>query len=639
MKKRNVYLVQPTYLNDRSVYLPYAIGSLAAYAWQFEDIAQAYSLEKLFFLREPTEKLLDQLKEPFLIGFSCYMWNIEYNKLLARKVKERFPRCVVVFGGPQIPTDASLLEDYPFVDILIHYEGEEAFCALLRALLNGTPLSSISNLSFRSEEGLRTTSFSHLCRLELPSPYLNGCFDRILQEHPELEFVVLLETNRGCPHRCAYCSWGSIKDKVRLFPMERVLEEIRWVSRHRMEFLGFADANFGLFPRDEEIVDFIIEMHQTYGYPRKFQVSYAKNSGERVFRIADKLNRCGMDKGVTLSVQTMSPAAQVNIGRSNMEIEEYKRLLSIYAKAKIPTYTELILGLPGETLEGWESGIEELLEYGQHTSLFVRLCEWLPLAEMAEPDYMNRHGVRYSVIPLNQPHASRQADEEVAELSRIVTQTNTMTRADWKQMALFSDCVLCFHHLGLLQMVALYLYFEKGVRYVDFYRALLHRLLSDENSVFSEISRRLDDLINRNKAAVVFDDRFGNLAWPFEEYAFLDIMTRLPAFYREITPFLQTFFPNRALLQELLTYQAFLVKSICVSHREFRGNYQWNSYFQSIFSNAYVPLKKAPVHYTIDTAEVLKSWPEYAKQIVWFGRRGGRSLYSAEVMERKDYEQ
>ena len=188
-------------------------------------------------------------------------------------------------------------------------------------------------------------------------------------------------------------------------------------------------------------------------------------------------------------------------------------------------------------------------------------------------------------------------------------------------------------------MVALYLYFEKGVRYVDFYRALLHQLLSDENSVFSEISRRLDDLINRNKAAVVFDDRFGNLAWPFEEYAFLDTMTRLPAFYQEITPFLQTFFPNRALLQELLTYQAFLVKSICVSHREFHGNYQWNSYFQSIFSNSYVSLKKAPVHYTIDTTEVLKSWPEYAKHIVWFGRRGGRSLYSTEIMERKDYDQ
>ena len=142
----------------------------------------------------------------------------------------------------------------------------------------------------------------------------------------------------------------------------------------------------------------------------------------------------------------MSPLVQQNIGRNNMNAESYKYQLQAYAAADIPTYSELILGLPGETVESWKAGIEEILELGQHTSLFVHLCEWLPLAQMAEPGYMARHGVGYTKIPLNQPHAKRCTDG-VTEYSRIVTSTATMSEQDWVEMNLFSVCVLCFHHL------------------------------------------------------------------------------------------------------------------------------------------------------------------------------------------------
>ena len=72
---KNVYLFQPTYLSSNSISFPYAIGAWASYAWNFEDIQESYALSGIFFLREITDKVISQIEQPFLAGFSCYMWN------------------------------------------------------------------------------------------------------------------------------------------------------------------------------------------------------------------------------------------------------------------------------------------------------------------------------------------------------------------------------------------------------------------------------------------------------------------------------------------------------------------------------------------------------------------------------------
>ena len=219
--------------------------------------------------------------------------------------------------------------------------------SLLRALDGRGTLSGINSLSFRTPEGIRTTPLVTAKEFDFPSPFQSGFYDRLLAEHPDIEFVPVIETNRGCPNRCAYCSWANSSARVRLFPLERVYADLEWVAAHKMEYVGVADANFGMFPRDEQIVDFLIDLNRRTGYPKKFQVSYAKDSGERVFRISEKLNRVGLCKAVTLSFQTMSEAAQANIGRANIGVDYYRDLLRRYTGAGIPTYTELILGLPG----------------------------------------------------------------------------------------------------------------------------------------------------------------------------------------------------------------------------------------------------------------------------------------------------
>ena len=636
MMKKNIYLFQPSFLSSSTVYFPYAAGALASYAWSFDDIKDAYELKDVFFLREKISNVINSLREPFLAGFSNYIWNFEYNKNLAKRLKELYPQCITVFGGPQISPDADLLSECPYIDILIYHEGETAFRDLLRVFENKLSIGDVSNISYRTADNvIHSTEIAIPDISQFPSPFESGFFDRLSEEHPDIEFVPLIETNRGCPNRCAYCSWGRIRSGVRFFPMERVFADIEWASRHKADFLGIADANFGMFPRDEIITDKIIECYEKYGYPRKFQVSYSKDTEDRVFRIAEKLNKKGMDKGVTLSFQSMSDTVQKNIGRPNIDTKYYKSLMKKYSAAGIPTYTDLILGLPGETPESFRNGIDMLLENGQHISLFIHLCEWLPLAEMANKDYMEDFGISFTKIPLNQPHTSAAAKDDIPEYSRIVTSCKSMTTDDWKEMVMFSTCVLCFHHLGLLQLISLYLRHERSVSYSSFYSELLEFMLkSEKTDVFRYIKEKTDKVIEENGAVVIFDDTFGDIAWPFEEYAFLKLVSRKDAFYQEIREFLKSYIADEGLLDDLIAYQKFVVKSINVRSGDFYGRYDWRSYFRSLMSaEENTPLTEKPVHYVLEDKDTTFTWPEYARKILWYGRRGGKNIYTSEIHE------
>ncbi|MBQ2931394.1 MAG: radical SAM protein [Clostridia bacterium] len=630
--KKNIYLVQPTYMNDTSIYFPYAIGALASYAWKFSDIEDNYKLKNIFFLRKNTDMIVSEMVEPFLVGFSNYIWNFEYNKLLASKIKKKFPDCVIVFGGPQIANNSLLLSECSYIDILIHLEGEVAFCELLRAFLYNNSLDDINNISYRSMgNGIITNEICMARDFDFPSPYESGFFDRLCEENPEIDFIPLIETNRGCPNNCSYCSWGKINSKVRFFPMDRVLNDLMWVSKNKKEFLGFADANFGMFPRDEIITDKIIELNEKTGFPKKFQVSYTKDSGDRVFDITQKLNKNGMDKGVTLSFQSMSTVVQNNIGRSNLDVSYYKKLLKKYAEASIPTYTDLILGLPGETYDSFKNGIDDLLELGQHTSLFVHFCEYLPLAEMAQESYIKSHGIVFSKIPLNQPHMSFNGNEEVQEYSHIVTQTNSMSCNDWKKTVLFSVCVLCFHHLGILQLIAIYLRENKGIKYSCFYEDLLCFLLKHKN--FKIIEKKISDIVDKNEAAVVFDEKFGNIAWPFEEYLYLKTIEEKTKFFSVVKLFLLRYEIDEEILEELISYQVFVIKEKNISYKKFTGKHDWKEYFLKILKGDSVALKEKKVCYSITDFNTTTSWEDYAKKVLWFGRRGGKNIYVSEITD------
>ena len=157
---------------------------------------------------------------------------------------------------------------------------------------------------------------------DLPSPYLTGVFDNLILEHPDIEWVPTLETDRGCPFKCTFCDWGSATgSKMYKFNLDRIRNEINWFADNNMPYLSMTTSNFGAFKqRDMEIANIIVETNKRTGMPTAISTSYGKNNADTVFEISKLLLDAGIQTGAAISFQSTTPEVLKNIKRDNMKI-------------------------------------------------------------------------------------------------------------------------------------------------------------------------------------------------------------------------------------------------------------------------------------------------------------------------------
>ena len=631
--KKKVYLIQPNSRTGSTISFPYAVGVLAAYALRIPKIRDAYIFSDLLYKKDPYDEVLENLDNPFLVGFSNYMWNCDYNLGLADKIKQRFPACILVFGGHHIPNNTAYLEQYPFLDILVHGEGEEVFARILCALADDTSLSEIPNISLRTDNGIiQKTEQKSLPLLDSPSPYLDGLFDALMaKKEDSVHFDAIIETNRGCPYHCAYCCW--VAPKVRLLPAEKIFREIAWLSENKIEYCFCADANFGMYERDESFVDAVVAAKTKNGFPEKFEVACIEGNQDFVFRINKKLNDAGLSKGATIPFQSFSETALSNVGRKrHADKEGIASLLARYRHAGIPTYSDFILGFPGETYESFTRGLCEALELGQHNSINVHVCEVLPNAMMAEDEYIQKFGIKTVTSSLSQPHCEGGTENDMSGRSRIVVETSTMSRADWKRACRFSACLVGMHNYGLLACFAIFLHNEKAVSYYDFYTALLSWIETGDNlctRVLNAVTESIDNFLAGNGKLLYRDDTFGNLYWTFEEGFFINLAHHAEAFYAEIPAFLHRFDIEEDLFEQLLNYQKALMvlpgrKSVSVT-----SDYDFLEYFSKALDNDVEPLNKRKNTIVFRDSQVPEDWCSYGIRYVWYGKRDSKTIYTS----------
>ncbi len=629
--KKNIYLVQAGCLYGNTYYLPYAAGMLAAYALNDKRVSENYVLKEIIYRLENIDESIAKLENPAFVGFSNSIWNYSYNLVYAEKLKKAYPDCIIEFGGHHVPPTTEYLDRYPFIDILIHRKGEEAFRDVLVALNENSPFSEIPNISFRDKRGKAVQTEKRLITIsDYPSPYLNGIFDDIISKG-EYPFSCVLESNRGCPYNCCYCDWGELKTKVRLFPVEKVLAELEWMSAHKMEFVYLIDANFGMFERDEIIAEKLVSLKESTGYPNRLQVSYAKNEPDRTFRINKLLAEHGIGKGATLSLQSLSPDVLSIIGRTNISEEQYADQIARYRDAGISTYTELILGLPGETKESFCRGLCRVLELGQHSSVSAYYCELLPNSELAGKDFIEKYGIKTVSTSLNQYHCEKM-DDVLSGYSSIIVGTNTMSVEDWIEANEFSTCVQSFHHFGIMQCFAMYADRELGISYYDFYSALYQFIMNESRfcrQIFEDVSGILRGFVNGECGLTVTDYRFGKITYPLEEAVFLKCLYDSEIFYDEMKAFLERFFSDSELLDDMIKYQKAVVLHPQKAQFSESFNYKFRDYYDAILRNSHIELEKSKVIYRFSTPFFTESWEEYAKEIIWYGRRNNRMMFSS----------
>jgi len=473
MKPYTISLIQPNFKQGPggiASYLPYSVGILWSYCLTNQFIKDNLELDKLVYKREPIDELAKELSKNDIIAFSTYVWNRNYNFKLAQQIKELNPTVFILFGGPEPPiTNPNIFSEVmPFCDVVVRGEGEYIFSNLIEKWLKNEDWSNDKGLLINQNGVCKDNGAGERINDldSVPSPYLSGVFDSILPL--EKEWNAVIETNRGCPYKCTFCDWGSLTySKVKKFNLTRVFHEIEWMSQNKIGYMDVADANFGIFiERDNLIVDKLIEVQTNNGYPYRTGWSWAKNQQSEVVQIAKKLIKSGhFNNGLTISLQSMDENTLNTIKRSNMGINKINEIFAECRKDGVPLNVELILGLPGETLQTWENTMYGVFEVGQHDSVEVWQAQILENAEM-NLSQRKLFNIRGQMVLDYFPNG---LDNEAPEFSEIVTSTSTMSLEDMIEGYKLSWFLITWHTGGFSQYAARFITKYLNISYKQFY--------------------------------------------------------------------------------------------------------------------------------------------------------------------------
>lgn len=638
--KKNVYFIQVSDIygtDKKSVYIPYAVGCIQAYCQKNSIITDNYNFGKFIYTKEPVDSVIDRLENPYMLFFSCAVWNMEYNKALASAVKKAYPECLITFGGHNVSSDGTELKKYSFVDFVIHRFGEEPAEGLLVNLALGKTVESISNISLRGSDGdIITTRYEAQKGVSYPSPYLEGTFDEILKD--DISFSGLFESNRGCPNACSFCDWSELGSKVRLFSMEKVKAELDWFAENKIEYVYCVDANFCLFDRDAEIADYVVQCKEKYGYPKVFRVFFTKNRFDFVFDVSTRFFRSGLDKAKTISFQSMDEQVLKNIGRKNIPVEFFKKLLVKYKELGIDTLSELILGLPGETYDSFCNGINVLLQSGQHFAISIYPCEILPNSQMGQKAYMEKFGIKSTTVPFKLIHSIEDENKDkITEYSQYITATNSMNEKQWAESLLFSNYIQGLHNLGLLRAVAVYICNEYKISYSDFYQKLIAWSENNKESFLNSVYKKISDLCHgitkgKNEMFATFE-KTGNILWGFDELIYLNFFDNKEVFYNEAKAFVRSCFESNPIIDALFDYQSDIIKKTGNGTLMIESDYDFFTYFNNIYSDKYYPLQKNHIILKIQDKIKAETLTDYAREVVWYGRNKRATDYTSSCYE------
>lgn len=305
-------------------------------------------------------------QRPQVVGLSNYGWNVRLNHAIGSHIRATLPEATIVAGGPNIDEAAGArlryLEEHPYLDYLVVGAGEQPLADLLGWLRAGAaPEALPANVACRRDGALvlRESRAEGKDITGIPSPYLAGYLDEFLAAG----MVPLLESNRGCPFGCTFCAWGAAaQNLVRRFDLETVLAEIAYVgARSRARNWIFCDANFGILKRDVEIAAAIRKVKDETGFPKHCHVWLAKNATQRNLEIAAILDDMAVP---VMAVQSMNPDVLANIRRDNISTDTYVEYQRRFHDLGRPTYSDMIVPLPGETLASHLDGLAQLFDYG-----------------------------------------------------------------------------------------------------------------------------------------------------------------------------------------------------------------------------------------------------------------------------------
>ena len=379
-------------LNSKFIHSSLALRYLKAYG---EAHGQAYDIVE-YTINMPVLHILSDITEHDIdvLGFACYIWNIEMTLHVVDMVKAVRPDIKIVLGGPEVSFTADkLLERCPNIDYIVQGEGEEAFHALVTALqLGNDGLDPVipgvrgrrHGSILGSAEAVEVRDLS-----TIPFPYTEEDMDDL--EHK----IIYYESSRGCPFSCQYCLSGN-KNTVRFFPQERTLEELQWFIDHGVKQVKFVDRTFNCAPHHHRpLMEFMRDSDTDMNFHLEMEPELMTEWETNIL--------CETPPGriqIEVGVQSTHKKTLDAINRYNDWPYIQKSIRPIIQAGRTHVHMDLIVGLPHEDFNRFGQSFNDLFSLQPHALQigFLKLLKGSGVRRMHEYKYVADPLAPYEVL-------------------------------------------------------------------------------------------------------------------------------------------------------------------------------------------------------------------------------------------------
>ena len=340
-------------LNAKYIHTNLAIRCLKAYAEPEHEIELSE-----YTIKDPTLNIATDLfsKKPDIIGFSCYIWNIEETIKVIKILRKIMPEVTIILGGPEVTYDVPYwLERLVDVDFIVIGEGEESFKQLLDQLNGDRDWSKVHGVAYLSEgKPVIKPQQNKIDLRDVPSPF------RFQEDLPQLgKRVTYIETSRGCPFRCQFCL-SSIEVGVRYFDREKVKEEIRYLMKHGAKTIKFVDRTFNISRSYAmEMFQFLIDEHLP-GTVFQFEIT-ADIMRPEVIEFLNEHAPQGLFR-FEIGIQSTNDETNDLVMRKQNYKKLTRTVTMVKDGGKIDQHLDLIAGLPEEDYYSFRKTFNDVFE-------------------------------------------------------------------------------------------------------------------------------------------------------------------------------------------------------------------------------------------------------------------------------------
>jgi radical SAM superfamily enzyme YgiQ (UPF0313 family) len=638
---------------------PYGIGLIASSL--LKNLPEHVEVE-LFKYPDDLNAALER-RVPQVVGFSNYSWNCNLAHEYADRIKTRFPKTIVVFGGPNyglsLEEQKAYWDRYPRMDFYVLKEGEVAMVELLRtleryrydadALKNDGALVPSCHY-VRNGELVKGELLPRIKELgDVPSPYLAGLMDKFFDNI----LIPMSCTTRGCPFTCTFCQEGT-SYYMKVTRRWDLAAELEYMAERRgtIQDLLLTNANFGMLEEDLDHARTIAGIQAKYGWPKHIHVSGGKNRKERLLEVATIINGA---MNVAASLQSTDKTVLANVKRSNISLDQLNLVGTTGSKIDANTYTEIILGLPGDN---WDAHAKSLRDSVNAGLGFVRMYQliMLPETNMNTPETRKQFGMKTKFRVMPRCFGTYKFfGEEFAcvEAEEICVAQDSLSMEDYIQcreldlsveithnVNMFRELFGVLKHFGLSWFDFLMRYHQNRRNYSPGIAQLYDTFREDTIKPLWDTWGQLVDFAKSNLEKYILDELGTNELFKGKAVAFFRLQDDLhDALYGELEKLLaekgllDDFF--KTYLRELKEFSQFRKKDLLNTSSEFAGEYHFD--FRSIVARGYDANPKdftvdSPVRYTFGhTATQKESMDAYIRQYGTSTLGLGRILMRAHV--------